>query len=103
MHDRRFRGYRGRDRAILGPSALEELRSMGGGDFDDAVIGTSNLNWVEVIAKAEYPVTPLPVIYQAGFVEVPERENIYRTGGTAVLNGRTVHFEGTTKKRKYPC
>jgi hypothetical protein len=76
---------------------------MGGGDFDDAVIGTSNLNWVEVIAKAEYPVTPLPVIYQAGFVEVPERENIYRTGGTAVLNGRTVHFEGTTKKRKYPC
>jgi hypothetical protein len=103
IHDRRFRRYRGRDRVILGPSALEELRSMGGGDFDDAVIGTSNLNWVEVIAKAEYPVTPLPVIYQAGFVEVPERENIYRTGGTAVLNGRTVHFEGTTKKRKYPC
>ena len=103
IHNRRFRRFIGRDRVILGISALEQLKTMGGGDFDDAVIGTSNLNWVEVIAKAEYPVTPLPVIYQAGFVEVPERENIYRTGGTAVLNGRTVHFEGTTKKRKYPC
>jgi len=103
IHDRRFRRYRGRDRVILGPSAYEQLKTMGGGDFDDAVIGTSNLNWVEVIARAEYPVTPLPVIDQAGFVEAPERENIYRTGGTAVLNGRTVHFEGTTRKRKYPC
>jgi len=103
IHDRRFRRYCGRDRVILGVSALEQLKTMGGADFDDAVIGTSNLNWVEVIARAEYPVTPLPVIDQAGLVEVPERENIYRTGGTAVLNGRTVHFEGTTKKRKYPC
>jgi hypothetical protein len=103
IHDRRFRRYRGRERVILGLSAYEQLKTMGGGDFDDAVIGTSNLNWVEVIARAEYPVTPLPVIDQAGLVEVPERKNIYRTGGTAVLNGRTVHFEGTTKKRKYPC
>ena len=103
IHDRRFRRFVGRDRVILGVSALEQLKTMGGGDFDDAVIGTSNLNWVEVIARAEYPVTPLPVSVQARFVEVPERENIYRTGGTAVLNGRTVHFEGTTRKRKYPC
>jgi hypothetical protein len=102
IHDRRFRRYRGRDRVILGPSALEQLKTMGG-DFDDAVIGTSNLSWVEVIARAEYPVTPLPATGQARLVEVPERENIYRTGGTAVFNGRTVHFEGTTKKRKYPC
>lgn len=103
VHNRRFRRFIGRDRVILGISALEQLKTMGGGDFDDAVIGTSNLNWVEVIANAEYPVTLLPVINQAGLVEVPERENIYRTGGTAVLNGRTVHFEGTTRKRKYPC
>ena len=103
IHDRRFRRYCGRDRVILGVSALEQLKTMGGGDFDDAVIGTSNLNWVEVIAGAEYPVTPLPVIDQAGLVEVPERENLYRNGGTAVLNGRTVHFEGTTRKRRYPC
>jgi hypothetical protein len=89
--------------SFLGVSALEQLKTMGGGDFDDAVIGTSNLNWVEVIANAEYPVTPLPVTDQARLVEVPERENLYRNGGTAVLNGRTVHFEGTTKKRKYPC
>jgi hypothetical protein len=103
IHDRRFRRFVGRDRVILGVSALEQLKTMGGGDFDDAVIGTRNLNWVEVIANAEYPVTPLPVINQAGLVEVPERENLYRGGGAAVLNGRTVHFEGTTKKRKYPC
>jgi hypothetical protein len=103
IHDRRFRRFVGRDRVILGVSALEQLKTMGGGDFDDAVIGTRNLNWVEVIANAEYPVTPLPVINQAGLVEVPERENIYRTGGTAVFNGRSVHFEGTTKKRAYPC
>lgn len=103
IHDRRFRRYCGRDRVILGVSALEQLKTMGGGDFDDAVIGTSNLNWVEVIARAEYPVTPLPVIDQAKLVEEPERENLYRTGGTTVLNGRTVHFEGTTRKRRYPC
>jgi hypothetical protein len=103
IHDRRFRVYRGRDRVILGVSALEQLKTMGGGDFDDAVIGTSNLNWVEVIANAEYPVSPLPVMDQSGLVEAPERENLYRNGGTAVFNGRTVHFEGTTRKRKYPC
>ena len=103
IHDRRFRRYRGHDRVILGISALEQLKTMGGGDFDDAVIGTGNLSWVQVIARAEYPVTPLPVADAAMSVEVPERENIYRTGGTAVFNGRTVHFEGTTRKRKYPC
>jgi hypothetical protein len=103
IHNRRFWRFIGRDRVILGISALEQLKTMGGGDFDDAVIGTSNLNWVEVIARAEYPVTPLPVTNLAKLVEVPERENIYRNGGTAVFNGRTVHFEGTTKKRKYPC
>ena len=103
IHNRRFRRFIGRDRVILGASALEQLKTMGGGDFDDAVIGTSNLDWVEVIANAEYPVTPLPVTDQARLVEVPERENLYRNGGTAVLNGRTVHFEGTTKQRKYPC
>lgn len=103
VHNRRFRRFIGRDRVILGISALEQLKTMGGGDFDDAVIGTSNLSWVEVIAKAEYPVTPLPVPDQARFVEAQERENIYRTGGTAVFNGRTVHFEGTTRKRAYPC
>jgi hypothetical protein len=103
IHDRRFRRYCGRDRVILGLSVLEQLKTMGGGDFDDAVIGTSDLGWVEVIARAEYPVTPLPVTDQARFVEVPERENLYRDGGTAILNGRTVHFEGTTKKRAYPC
>lgn len=103
IHDRRFRRYCGRDRVILGASALEQLKTMGGGDFDDAVIGTGNLNWVEVIANAEYPVTPLPVTDQAMLVEAPERENLYRTGGTTVLNGRTVHFEGTTRRRRYPC
>jgi hypothetical protein len=41
---RRFRRFIGRDRVILGISALEQLKTMGGGDFDDAVIGTSNLN-----------------------------------------------------------
>jgi hypothetical protein len=103
IHDRRFRRYCGHDRVILGVSALEQLKTMGGGDFDDAVIGTGNLNWVQVIARAEYPVTSLPITDQARSVEAPERENIYRTGGTAVFNGRTVHFEGTTKKRRYPC
>jgi hypothetical protein len=103
IHNRRFRRFIGRDRVILGISALEQLKTMGGGDFDDAVIGTSNLDWVEVITNAEYPVTPLPVTDQARLVEVPERENIYRNGGTAVWNGRTVHFEGTSKLRKYPC
>ena len=103
IHDRRFRRYCGRDRVILGASALEQLKIMGGGDFDDAVIGTGNLSWVQVIARAEYPVTPLPVADPGRFVEVPERENIYRTGGTAVFNGRSVHFEGTTRMRKYPC
>lgn len=103
IHDRRFRRYCGRDRVILGASALEQLKTMGGGDFDDAVIGTCNLIWVEVIASAGYPVTPLPVTDQARIVEEPERENLYRTGGTTVLNGRTVHFEGTTRKRRYPC
>jgi hypothetical protein len=103
IHNRRFRRFIGRDRVILGISALEQLKAMGGGDFDDAVIGTSNLSWVEVIARAEYPITPLPATNPAKLVGVPERENIYRNGGTAVLNGRTVHFEGTTKTRKYPC
>jgi hypothetical protein len=103
IHNRRFRRFIGRDRVILGISALEQLKTMGGGDFDDAVIGTSNLNWIEVIARAEYPVTPLPVTNPAKPVEAPERENIYRDGGAAIMNGRTVHFEGTTKKRKYPC
>jgi hypothetical protein len=59
IHSRRYKKYIGRERVILGLSVMEQLQRMGGGDFDDAVIGTDNIDWVEVIAKSDYPVTKL--------------------------------------------
>lgn len=59
VHDRRFRAFRGHNRIILGPSAYYQLAIMGGGDMDDAVNATDNVDWVEVMATGEYPATDL--------------------------------------------
>lgn len=60
IHSRRFRAFRGLNRVILGPSAYYMLRTMGGGDMDDAVVASDNLTWIEVMASGDYPLEALP-------------------------------------------
>lgn len=100
VHNRRFRRFVGRDRVILGVSAMEQLQQMGGGDFDDAVIGTSNVSWVEVIFNSEYPITPLPPAEEA-IVSDLDQDNLYLDGGTIVANGKTIKRQGV--RRQFPC
>ncbi len=101
IHNRRFRRFLGRERVILGPSALAHLAQMGGGDMDDAVIGTDDLTWIEVIGKAEYPVTELPE-FEAQALDVDlDKDNIYRTGGVVKIGNQTVIVKPTIG-RTYP-
>jgi hypothetical protein len=77
IHDRRFRRFRGLNRVILGPSAYYQLMVMGGGDMDDAVVATDNLEWIEIMVTGDYPVTPLPA---ADPIKDLDSNNKYRRG-----------------------
>jgi hypothetical protein len=77
IHDRRFRRFRGQNRIIIGVAAWHYLSIMGGGDMDDAVNATDNIDWIEVMSTGDYPVTALAPAEAKALVE---EENPYRRG-----------------------
>lgn len=79
IHDRRFRKFRGMNRIILGPSAYYQLATMGGGDNDDAVNATDNVDWIKVMATGDYPVTVMPAADESKRRSLDD-DNKYRRG-----------------------
>ena len=102
IHNRRFRRFIGKERIVVGPSLVNmtDDPKMGGYDFDDSAIGTDNLSWIEVIAKAEYPVTPLPEAQAEALNEDLDTDNRWLDGGVVEIMGQKHVIKG--QRRGYP-